>query len=155
VFSIVDLILLFLFYEIVLYTLKDFLNVNRVISLGWGIIMVVLGILVIVIEIPMTKSNSENVWKAMSVNQKNFFENNVDVLARTRGLNSMYIGIFTVVIGAFFIGISVFLFRMDRDLKQSIVFPSRSTLPVIEGHERLFFKEMSQITKPEHDVHHQ
>lgn len=154
VFSIVDLLLLFLFYEIVLYTLKDFLNVNRVIALLWGIALVVLGILAIIIEIPLAKRNSESVWKVMSTNQKNFFSNEVGELRKTRALNSMYIGVFTIVIGALFIGISVTLFKLDRDLKQSIVFPSRSSLPVIEPHEKVFFKGMSTVTREEHDKHH-
>lgn len=154
VFSIVDLLLLFLFYEIVHYTLKDFLNVNRVIALAWGIAMIILGVLVIVIEIPLTRRNSENVWKAMSKNEKNFFSDDVGTLSTTRALNSMYIGVFTIAIGACFVGISVTLFKLDRDLKQSIVFPSRSTLPVIEASEQVVFKEMSTVTIVDHDYHH-
>lgn len=69
VFTIIDILLLFLFYEIVLYTMKDFLNVNRYLALAWGILMIVLGILVIVIEIPLAKKNSEQVWKRMSTNE--------------------------------------------------------------------------------------
>ena len=120
IFSIVDIILLFFFYEIVLYTMKDFLNVNRWISTIWGIAMVACGILVIIIEIPLAKRTSTNVWQAMSTNQRKFFENDVGKLTRMRGLNAMYVGIFTVVIGALFLIIGVILFLLDRDLKQSI-----------------------------------
>jgi len=59
VFSLFELLLLLMFYEIVLYTLKGFLKVNRIIAFAWGIAMIVLGILVIVIEIPLAKRNSQ------------------------------------------------------------------------------------------------
>jgi hypothetical protein len=124
VFSIVDLLLLFLLYEIVLYTMKDFLNVNRYISLFWGIAMIALGILVIIIEIPLAKRTSTKVWQAMSNYQREYFDNDLGKLTRTRGLNSMYIGVFTVVIGACFATISPILFLLDRDLKQAIVWPT-------------------------------
>lgn len=68
-FTIIDILLLFLFYEIVLYTMKDFLNVNRYLASAWGILMIVFGILVIVIEIPLAKKDSEQVWKRMSTNE--------------------------------------------------------------------------------------
>lgn len=47
--------MLFLFYEIALYTIKDFINVNRYVAIVWGVSMIVLGVLVIVIEIPLAK----------------------------------------------------------------------------------------------------
>ena len=154
IFSIVDIILLFFFYEIVLYTMKDFLNVNRWISTIWGIAMVACGILVIIIEIPLAKRTSTNVWQAMSTNQRKFFENDVGKLTRMRGLNAMYVGIFTVVIGALFLIIGVILFLLDRDLKQSMVRPTKSTLPVIEPSiERVAFKGFD-VTPAEHDMHH-
>ena len=154
VFSIVDILLLFLFYEIALYTMKDFLNVNRYIAFVWGIAMVVLGILVIVIEIPLAKRDSANIWRAMSTNQRAFFANNIGKLAKTRGLNSMYVGIFTIVIGALFIAISATLFLLDRDLKQRIEWPTSSRLPIAEKHEQCLFKGMSEVTAAEFDLHH-
>lgn len=154
VFSIVDILLLFLFYEIVLYTMKDFLNVNRWISTIWGIAMVACGVLVIIIEIPLAKRTSKNVWQAMSTNQRKFFGNDVSNLTRMRGLNAMYVGIFTIVIGALFLIIGTFLFLLDRDLKQSMVRPTKSTLPVIEPSiEKVIFRGFD-LTQPEHDMHY-
>lgn len=71
----------------------------------------------------------------MSNNQRAFFANDIMKLARTRGLNSMYVGVFTIIIGALFLGISGLFFLLDRDLKQRIVLPTSSRLPVAEKHE--------------------
>lgn len=140
VFTIIDILLLFLFYEIVLYTMKDFLNVNRYLAMAWGILMIVLGILVIVIEIPLAKKNSEQVWKRMSTNEQAFFSNDKEKLRKQRSLNSMYVGVFTLVKGVLFLGVSLGLFLLDRDLKQRMVWKTTSRLPEIEKHEQVVFK---------------
>lgn len=154
VFSIAELLLLLMFYEIVLYTLKGFLKVNRFIAFAWGIAMIVLGILVITIEIPLAKRNAESIWKAMSTNQRDYFENDSGKLAKTRGLNSMYIGIFTIVKGCLFLGVGACLFLLDRDLEQRLEWPITATLPAIEKHEQFHFIGMSDITTADHDQHH-
>jgi cytochrome c biogenesis protein CcdA len=140
VFTIIDILLLFLFYEIVLYTMKDFLNVNRYLSMAWGILMILLGILVIVIEIPLAKKDSEQVWKRMSTNEQAFFTNDKEKLRKQRSLNSMYVGVFTIVKGVLFLGVSLGLFLLDRDLKQRMVWKTTSRLPEIESHEQVVFK---------------
>jgi hypothetical protein len=66
----------------------------------------------------------------------------------------MYVGVFTIVIGALFLGISGLLFLLDRDLKQRIEWPTSSRLPVAEKHEKCHFKDISEVTSAENDLHH-
>jgi len=70
-----------------------------------------------------------------------------------RGLNSMYIGIFTIVKGCCFLGVGACLFLLDRDLGQRLEWPITATLPVIEKHEQHHFKGISDITRKEVDQH--
>ena len=108
--------------------------------MAWGILMIVLGILVIVIEIPLAKKDSEQVWKRMSTNEQAFFTNDKEKLRKQRSLNSMYVGVFTIVKGVLFLGVSLGLFLLDRDLKQRMVWKTTSRLPEIESHEQVVFK---------------
>ena len=116
--------------------------------------MITLGILVIIIEIPLAKKESNKVWKAMSTNQRDFFKNDIKTLTKKRGLTAMYVGIFTIVIGTLFIGVSMGLFLLDRDLQQKMIMKPSSRLPYIEKSEQVVFKGMSEIIDAERDAHH-
>jgi hypothetical protein len=64
----------------------------------------------------------------------------------------MYVGVFTIVKGVFFLGVSLGLFLLDRDLKQKMVWKTTSRLPEIEKHEQVVFKQNTLI-QPEFDLH--
>jgi uncharacterized protein YhhL (DUF1145 family) len=143
--SILSLLLLFFYFEIVSYTMKEFLNVSRFVSMVYGVLLIVLGILVIVFEVPLAKRNSESIWDRLSENQKNFFDDKSTQLRNARVRNSFYVASFAIVIGVFFLIVGVGMFLLNRDLQQKHVRGTSSRLPDIEMHECVVFEGFTTL----------
>ena len=79
-FSIFDILLLAFFYEIVAYGMATAIKWMRIISIVYGLTIVILAVLSIALESKDMDTIGEEVWAALSTNQKEFFDNDVSKL---------------------------------------------------------------------------
>ena len=66
--TIFNVLLLIFFYEIVAYGMASLIRWNRIISIIYGVIIIVLAILAIVLEEQKMGEISDRVWAALSTN---------------------------------------------------------------------------------------
>jgi hypothetical protein len=84
VLSILSFIGLGALYETVNYGLKPIMYWTRIITLVYGIILCVLGLLIFIIELSQLKTEVEGRWAAMSQYQKEFFAEDITKLESVR-----------------------------------------------------------------------
>ena len=75
-----NLLVLIFFYEIVAYGMATVIRWLRIISILYGITVIVLGILAIVLEDKDMDSITAKVWAALSTNEKDYFNNEIKKL---------------------------------------------------------------------------
>ena len=110
--TIFNLILLIFFHQIVAYGMTNMIKWQRIISIIYGLTLIVLAILAIVLEDSDMDTISSDVWAALSSNQKTFFDDDVEKLQAERSENNLFVGIFAIVIGVFFIVIGGLMFKL-------------------------------------------
>lgn len=135
VLSLLSLIGLYGALQSVSYGLKSIIYWTRISLLVYGLILCVLALLVFVLEIPRLPDNVTLSWAAMSQYQKDFFNNDKALLQAARQLNSLLVGIFTVVIGVLFIILGALSFKLHAEIGVRMVFDKKqsSRLPVMDN----------------------
>jgi len=136
ILSLFSLLLLGLFYEASSYGEVSFLYWQRILSIAYGVILLILGILALAIELPAIATKSDSVWLALSVNQKAFFLNSVEALASLRTTNTVLVAVFVILLGLLFITAGVFMLKLHAEL--GVVFVPTvitSRLPESDYHE--------------------
>ena len=92
----------------------------------------------------------------MSLNQKEFFQNNEGNLVAERTLNTVFVGTFTVVLGLFFVGLGIFLFQMHKALEIKWVPEVDSRVPqMLPGFEQVKFRGWFSLEDNSNDLHYQ
>lgn len=82
--SLLSLIGLYALYETVSYGLKPIIYWTRIITLLYGVILMVLGLLIFIVELSQLAASVEDRWAAMSQYQKEFFNEDITKLENTR-----------------------------------------------------------------------
>ena len=113
VMSIVSLFFLYGCHEAASYML---LKYTPFIILLYGVTILTLGIVCMAIDVGGANQAAQDIWKTMSMNQKDFFKNDVLQLQAARETNTLYAGIFGIVIGSliFVQGILSFVLRAAK-----------------------------------------
>lgn len=115
----------------------------------YGLILCVLALLVFVLELPRLPDNVTLSWAAMSQYQKDFYNNDKALLQAARQLNSLLVGIFTVVIGVLFIILGALSFKLHAEIGVRMVFDKKqsSRLPVMDNVlQQVRFKGYTELT---------
>ena len=113
-FTIFNLLLLGLVYEIVAYGMSSAIKWLRVISIMYGVILIILAILEIALEKDDMVAISKLTWMRLSRNEKSFFDNDREQLMDQRNENNLFVGIFSIVIGCCFVLIGIVMFKLHE-----------------------------------------
>jgi hypothetical protein len=84
VLSLLSLLGLYGLYESVSYGLKSIIYWTRIVTLIYGIVLIVLGLLIFIIELGQLEASVQSRWAAMSQYQKEFFDVDISKLEATR-----------------------------------------------------------------------
>jgi len=154
VLTIFNVLLLFFFYEIVAYGMATMINWNRVISIIYGLVIVILGILCIVLENRDMEVIAQRVWAALSTNQKDYFKNDIGNLKDERRKNNLFVGLFSIAIGLCFVSIGALMFKLHQLQAPSIVKQVTARLPVMSRSECVEFKGSVRNVEKHLDQHY-
>ncbi|TNV78195.1 hypothetical protein FGO68_gene8390 [Halteria grandinella] len=100
ILSFVTLGFLYCQYEIVTYGYRSVLVWWRLISLLYGLALVILGAILLGSELGSIETVCGEVWAKMSSNQKAYFNNTIDDLKSERSKNVALMGVFALILGA-------------------------------------------------------
>jgi len=95
----VTLGLLYCQYEIVTYGYRSVLVWWRLISLLYGLTLVILGAILLGTELGSIDTVCDTVWAKMSANQRAFFDDSIDSLKEERSKNVALCGVFALIVG--------------------------------------------------------
>ncbi len=93
--------LLFCQYEIVNYGYRSVLYFWRVISILYGVALLILGAILLGTELGSMDETCAQVWATMSPHQQSYFLNNVQNLSAERSTNVRLCGAFAIIVGLF------------------------------------------------------
>ena len=135
----VTLFFLYLQYEIVKFGDRETLIWWRFFSLGYGLLLIALGIALIIVEFSSLDANSVVIWSLLSSNQKSYFKNSLSNLQAERTKNVALCGAFSIIVGALICGSMAsqqYLYTSGQIRWKA---PSMSRLPQLEQHEQVDF----------------
>jgi len=114
VMSIVTLIFLFGCHEAASYML---LRYHPFITFFYGVVLLALGVVCMAIDVGGASADADAIWATMSVNQKTFFNENVENLQAVRQQNTLFAGLFGIALGGLIIlqAILVFILKRAKD----------------------------------------
>jgi hypothetical protein len=139
ILSFVTLGLLYCTYEIVNFGYRSLLMWWRLVSVLYGIALLILGAILLGTELGNMTTTCASVWAKMSQNQKMYFSNVVDNLEAERTKNVSMCGAFAIVVGLSIIvmGVTQHLLYSESAVKWKA--PSTSRLPPQDQHEKVNF----------------
>lgn len=116
ILSILTLLVLFACHEFASYMI---LKWTPFFVLFYGFLVMLLGILVMAIEGAGAEQAAQKMWGSMSLNQREFFDNKLITLQDTRYTNTLWAGMFGIVIGVLIL-IEGLFFLILRNAKAAI-----------------------------------
>jgi len=146
--------MLIFFYEIVSYGMSSAIWCFRLVSILYGLVIIALAICAIVLEDQKMDEIGDQVWAALSSNQKDFFKNSVGNLKAERRENNLFVGLFSIVIGLCFIVIGALMYKLNQLQAPEIVKQVTARLPPMGHNERVDFLGYTYITNELEDSHH-
>lgn len=153
--TIFNVMLLYLFYEIVAYGMATMIKCNRIFAIVYGFTIIILAVVAFILEEDDMDSIADKVWAALSTNQKEFFDGEVSKLKDTRSDNNLFVLMFSIVIGLCFICIGGLMFKLHALQAPEIVKQVTARIPVMQSHECMEFVNYTRLTKQEDDHHHE
>ena len=114
VLTIFNVLVLIYFYEIVSYGMSSAIWCFRLISILYGLVIIVLASCAIALEEQDMDAIADKVWAALSTNQKDFFDNDVGNLKAVRSENNLFVGFFSIAIGLCFIVIGALMYKLNQ-----------------------------------------
>ena len=116
----------------------------------YAIVVICLGLLVLILELPNIETLVETRWNSMSRYQKDFFDGDKSKLEDVRRLNTMLAGLFAMFVGVLLLIVSCFTLKFCSLIGDSIKFDksASSRLPEISpSTEQVVFRGHFQLTK--------
>ncbi len=110
------------------------------ISILYGVTILVLAILAITLEDRDMEEISDTVWAALSSIQKDYFDNDIEKLKTERHENNLFVGLFAIVIGLCFVIIGGLMFKLHKLQAPAIVKQMTARIPVMSRHECVEFR---------------
>ena len=129
-----NILLLIFYHQITSYNIASLIKWNRIIAIIYGLALIILAIVAIVLEDRDKDEIGDRVWAALSTNQKDYFDNDVDKLKDERATNNLFVGIFAIVIGICFMIIGALMFKLHALEAPEIVKQVTARIPTMTHH---------------------
>ena len=75
--TIFNVLLLYLYYEVVAYGIASLIKCNRIFSMVYGLTLIILAVVAFALENKDMDTIADDVWAALSMNQKEYFDEDI------------------------------------------------------------------------------